>query len=135
MFTSLHDDVAAHLFTKIPKGSVFAMSELPTSDPKKPELKDLVIALRGVVEYHDLGLLIGLPESELALIDMHPVEDRLRKMLSKWLQFDSEASWEKLATALEKIGKKVIAANVRREFMSVVQPPEQESKRSKFDNN
>ena len=108
------------------------MSEPPTSDPKKPKLKDLVIALRGVVEYHDLGLQLDLPESELALIDKHPVEDRLRMMLWKWLQFDPEASWEKLATALDKIGKNAIAANVRREFMSIAQTPEQESKRSKF---
>ena len=87
----------------------YAMSEppRPTSDSKKPELKDLVIALRGVVEYHDLGLQLDLPESELALIDKHPVEDRLRMMLWKWLQFDPEASWEKLATALSKIGKKL----------------------------
>ena len=109
----------------------YAMSEPPTSDPKKPELKDLVIALRGVVEYHDLGLQLDLPESELALIDKHPVEDRLRMMLWKWLQFDPEASWEKLATALDKIGKNAIAANVRREYVNSVQSPEQEAKRRK----
>jgi hypothetical protein len=109
------------------------MSEPPTSDPKKPELKDLVIALRGVVECHDLGLQLGLPESTLKLIDKHPVEDHLRIMLSEWLQFDPEASWEKIAVALSKIGKNAIAVNVRREFMSVVQPPEQESEKSKFD--
>ena len=85
---------AVPFFTKIPKE---AMSEHPTSDPKKPELKDLVIALRGVVEYHDLGLQLDLPESELALIDKHPVEDRLRMMLSEWLDFDPKASWEKLS--------------------------------------
>ena len=54
-------------------------------------------------------------------------------MLWKWLQFDPEASWEKLATALDKIGKNAIASNVRREFMRIVQTPEQESKRSKFE--
>ena len=103
-------------------------------DPKNPKLKDLVIALRGVMEYHDLGLQLDLPESTLQLIDKHPVEDRLRMMLSEWLQFDPEASWEKLATALDKIGKNAIAANVRRrEFMRIAQPPEQESKRSKFE--
>ena len=121
------------LFTKIPKESIFAMSEPPTSDPNRPKLKDLVIALRDLVGCHALGLQLDLPESTLKLIDKHPVEDRLRMMLSEWLQFDPEASWEKLATALDKVGKNAIAANVRREFISSAQPPEQESKRSKFE--
>ena len=110
------------------------MSEPPTSDPKKPELKDLVIALRGVVEYHDLGLQLDLPESTLKLIDKHhDSKDHLRMMLSEWLQFDPEASWEKLATALSRIGKNAIAASVRREFVIVssVQSQEQEAKRRK----
>ena len=117
------------------KGSVFVMSEPPASDPKRPELKDLVIALRDLVECHALGLQLDLPESTLKLIDKHhDSKDHLRMMLSEWLQFDPEASWEKLATALDKIGKNAIAANVRRrEFVSIAQPPEQESKRSKFE--
>ena len=94
------------------------MSERP-SHPKLPELKDLVIALRELVECHALGLQLGLPESTLKLIDKHPVEDHLRIMLSEWLQYDPEASWEKLATALSKIGKNVIAADVKREFLGI----------------
>ena len=94
------------------------MSERPTSDRKLPELKDLVIVLKDLVECHALGLQLDLPESKLALIDKHPVEGHLRMMLSEWLQYDPEATWEKLATALNKIGKNAIAANVRREFLS-----------------
>ena len=110
------------------------MSEPPTSDPKKPKLKDLVIALRDLDECHALGLQLDLPESTLKLIDKHhDSKDHLRMMLSEWLQFDPEASWEKLATAISKIGKNAIAANVRREFMGIAQPPEQENKRSKFE--
>ena len=109
------------------------MSNTPSSDPKKPKLKDLVIALRDLVECHALGLQLDLPESTLKLIDKHHhSKDHLRMMLSEWLQFDPEASWEKLATALSKIGKNAIATNVRREFMSIAQPTEQENKRSEF---
>ena len=93
------------------------MSERPIREIKLPELKDLVIALKDLVECHALGLQLGLPESKLALIDKHPVENHLRMMLSEWLQFDTEASWEKLAAALNKIGKNAIADNVRREFL------------------
>ena len=98
------------------------MSDCPSTinDLKLPELKDLVIAVRGVVEWHDLGLQLGLPDATLRLIGLHPdIEGHLRMMLSEWLQFDPEASWEKLATALNKIGKNTIAANVRREFLGV----------------
>ena len=112
------------------------MSERPISDLKLPELKDLVIVLAGVVECHDLGLQLGVPESKLALIDKHPVEDHLRMMLSEWLQFDPGASWEKLATALSKIGKNAIAASVRQKFVIVsgplAQSLEQEAKRCTY---
>ena len=118
---------SSELFTK--NHTFFAMSGAPTSNPKKPELKDLVIALRDLVECHALGLQIGLPESTLNLIDKHyDSKDHLRMMLSEWLQFDPEASWEKLAIALRKIGKNTIAANVR---LNSVQSPEQEAKRRK----
>ena len=110
--------IAAHLFTSIKKRSVFAMSERPTSDIKLPKLKDLVIALKDLVECHALGLQLGLPESTLKLIDKHhDSKEHLRMMLSEWLQFDIEASWEKLTAALNKIGKNAIADNVRREFL------------------
>ena len=84
----------------------------------KLELKDVVIAVKDVTEWYDLGLQLGLPDSTLALIARDPdVAGRLRMMLSKWLQFDTEASWEKLAAALAVIGKNVLAENVRRQFM------------------
>ena len=114
------------------------MSERPIREIKLPELKDLVIALKDLVECHALGLQLGLPESKLALIDKHPVENHLRMMLSEWLQFDTEASWEKLSRALGKIGKNAIAANIRQEFMIVSGPPtqslnlEQEAKRRMY---
>ena len=124
--------LAARLFTEIIKDQFFAMSEPPASDPKKPELKDLLIAVKDIVNWHDLGLHLDLPESKLASIATHPdIEGHRRMMLSEWLQFDPEASWEKLATALSKIGKNVIAVNVRREYVNSVQSPEQEAKRRK----
>ena len=126
--------LAGHLFSKISKGSVFVMSEPPASDPKKPELKDLLIAVKDIVNWHDLGLHLDLPESKLASIATHPdIEGHRRMMLSEWLHFDPEASWEKLATALNKIGKNAIAANVRQEFVIAsgppAQSPEQEAKK------
>ena len=125
MFISLAD----HLSTK---NTFFAMSDRPTNDLK---FKDLVIAVRGVVEWHDLGLQLDLPESSLKLIATHPdIEGHLRMMLSEWLQYDPEATWEKLATALSKIGKNAIAANVRQQFVSgtPAQSLEQEARRCTY---
>ena len=103
----------------IEKRLVFAMSDRP-SDLKLPELKDVVIAVKDVAEWRDLGLQLGLPDATLASIAMHPdIEGHRRMMLSKWLESDLEASWEKLADALNKIGKNVIADNIRRQFVGV----------------
>ena len=41
-------------------------------------------------------------------------------MLRRWLQFDPEASWEKLACALTLTGHKTTAASVRSRFVSIV---------------
>ena len=112
-----------------------AMSDRP-SDFRLPELKDVVIAVKDVAaEWYELGLQLGLPDATLASIAAHPdIEGRGRMMLSKWLQYDTKASWEKLATALNKIGKNVIAANIRREFVSSVeqQSVEQEAERRTY---
>ena len=41
-------------------------------------------------------------------------------MLSKWLESDPSASWEKLAAALFTLGKKASAENVRRQFLGLL---------------
>ena len=94
------------------------MSDRPSDSDLKLELKDVVLAVKEVAEWYDLGLQLGLPDATLALIAQHPdYEGRRRMMLSKWLQSDTEASWEKLAAALDAIDKRVIAANIRRQFI------------------
>ena len=82
------------------------------------ELKDVVLAVKDVPEWYDLGLQLGLPDGMLAMIATHPeFEGHRRMMLSKWLSYDTEASWEKLAAALEVMGERVVAENVRRQFV------------------
>ena len=83
------------------------------------KLQHIVVAVRDVnTEWHGLGLQLGLPEHILKPIGSHPdVEDRLRVMLSKWLDYDPKASWDKLANALNTMGKNVIAANMRSKYV------------------
>ena len=85
------------------------------------KLQHIVIAVKDVVtEWHDLGLQLGLPDPTLRLVGSNPdVDGRLRMMLSKWLDYDTQASWEKLTVALNAMGKNVIAANIRSKFLGV----------------
>ena len=95
------------------------MSDRPSD--VKLELKDVVLAVKDVVEWYDLGLQLGLPDSTLATIAQHPdVDGRRRMMLSNWLQSDLEATWEKLAAALDAIDKRVIAENIRRQLLGIM---------------
>ena len=92
------------------------------ADDIKFEMKNIVIALKDVIaEWHDLGLQLGLPESILKLIGCSPdIEGHLRMMVSNWLDYDPEASWDKLANALNGMGKNTIAANIRINYMGAV---------------
>ena len=95
------------------------MSDRPTD--LKLELKNVVVAVREVTEWYDLGLQLGLPDHVLKLISSHPdIASHKRMMVSEWLQYDTKASWEKLATVLEAIGKRVIANKIRRSFLGVM---------------
>ena len=83
------------------------------------KLQHLVFAVKNLIaEWYDLGLQLGLPDYTLRPIGSNPdIEGRLRMMLSKWLDYDPEASWEKLANALNTMGKNVIAANIRSKYL------------------
>ena len=86
------------------------------------ELREVVVALKDVTgrQWYDLGLQLRLPPSILDFIDSHPnVEDHKRMMLRRWLQFDPDASWEKLAYALDLTGHKTTAASIRSQFVKV----------------
>ena len=86
------------------------------------KLKHVLIAVEDVAtEWHKLGLNLDVPEHILNLVGSNPdIEDRLRMMLSKWLDYDPEASWDKLANALNTMGKNVIAANIRSKYVRAV---------------
>ena len=88
----------------------------------RPELKDIVLVLKdaNITEWYNLGLQLGLPAALLDTITAHPdIEDHGRMMLSKWLETDPDASWEKLAAAMTTIGQKATATTIRRQFVKV----------------
>ena len=114
------------------------MSDRPSDVKIKIELKHLVVALRGISEWYELGLQLDLPDYILDKIEANPdFNSHMRQMLHDWLQRDPEASWEKLAAALDTIGKNVVADNVRRRFLGIstrqaVERPRHDDKKRKF---
>ena len=87
--------------------------------PSTLRLQHILIAVKDVAtEWHDLGIHLGLPESILKLIGSSPdIEGHLRMMVSKWLDYDPEASWDKLANALNIMGMNMIASNIRSKYV------------------
>ena len=69
-----------------------------------PELKDLMMELR-TVDWYELGIQLDVPADQLGTIDReNPTEARkMAKVLQYWLSNET-ASWEKVITALERIG-------------------------------
>ena len=96
------------------------------------KLKHILIAVKDVAtEWHELGLHLDLPEHILKPIDSNPdVEGHLRMMLSKWLGYDPKASWDKLANALNTMGKNAIAANIRSKYVRAASETITEDSRS-----
>ena len=82
------------------------------------KLQHIIIAVQDVGDWYDLGLQLGLPDSSLVAIASHPdISGHKRHMLSEWLKRDTEANWDKLASALSVIGENVVSANIRSRFM------------------
>ena len=85
----------------------------------RPELKDVLLALQDVTEWQDIGIYLGLPDAKIQEIaSHHDVMGHKRMMISEWLKYDTEASWEKLTSVLVMMKKNVIAADIRRQHVS-----------------
>jgi hypothetical protein len=93
-----------------------------SADDIKFKIKNILTALTELItEWRAIGTQLDLPEHMLKIVDSNPnVEDRLRMMLSKWLDYDPQASWDKLANALNAMGKNTIAANIRSKYVGAV---------------
>ena len=94
----------------------------------RPKLRDLVNAVRRVTDWYDLGLQVDLPEEILNEIRSDPDSSHHKTlMLSKWLDYDTAASWQKLADALTTMGQVVVAEEVKTRFIGIgaQQPAEQ----------
>ena len=72
--------------------------------------------LTGVLDWHTLGIKLDIPDHSLAEIRIdysaYGIDRQKQEMITKWLEYDTEASWDKLANALEEMGKHVAANKI-----------------------
>ena len=70
-------------------------------------------------EWFDLGIQLGVTDASLRNIEANHKGDVQRcktEMLRVWLQSDPTNSWKELATALERMGKKVLAQSLLEKY-------------------
>ena len=78
--------------------------------------------LKEVLDWHTLGTKLGLPVHMLGEIQIdynaYGTIRQRQEVISKWLSFDTNASWSKLASALEDMGNYSLAKNIRDTYVS-----------------
>ena len=76
--------------------------------------------LTEVLDWYNLGTKLGLPDYKLGEIcrDHTGTVRQRQEMIIKWLAYDTEASWNKLARALEEIGMRVVAKEILDKYVS-----------------
>ena len=81
-------------------------------------MKNVSNVLTGITDSYTLGLQLDLPSSNLAtLASDHPTSlRRMQETVSSWLHYDTEASWSRLARAVEVMGYRDIAETIRRDY-------------------
>ena len=70
--------------------------------------KNAVNATKGVINWYELGIELDFDESDLDVIKANHPDDVMgakNKCIGKWLDRDPHKSWDKLASALRKIGR------------------------------
>ena len=72
--------------------------------------------LTEVSDWHTLGIKLGIPDHSLREIRInysaYGIGRQKQEMITKWLEYDTEASWDKLANALKEMGKRVAASKI-----------------------
>lgn len=87
----------------------------------RPKESEVLLALAAISEWQELGLHLGLDPPTLDRIAFQYTVPKLQlqMMITRWLESDVNASWLKLARALENMKKNVVASEIRRKFVSV----------------
>ena len=85
-----------------------------------PDVSVLYSELSTVVNWHQLGLNLGLPKHELDKIERDYQEnDRQRLEMSyKWLRRTPNATWEDVVSAVQQMGENRVAENICQKYIT-----------------
>ena len=88
-----------------------------TEKPDPPlTVKELMVAVRNVSDWHALGVHLDLEMSQLKDIDVTYHKEGLKRikaeMFSAWLKSSPSASWADLIKALKTIGEDTVASEI-----------------------
>ena len=93
----------------------------PPAAPATPTLKELSNALDLVMDWHLLGVKLGIKPHELETIEKNYHGDIVRckhAMLDRWLQNAKLPTWKAVADALSRMGKHAVASKIRKKHCS-----------------
>ena len=83
----------------------------------RPSELDVKLAISTVTNWFELGELLEIPYDVLEVIDIdcekHGTKRQRSKMVHTWLQREPAASWSKLCGALDRMGERALAQDIR----------------------
>ena len=91
-----------------------------------PTVRELLEAVKDVPDWHALGTELDLPRGQLREIELQyqiaGVGRQKSAMFDRWLARCVNASWAKLAAALDRMGEEKAAATVRFKYCGAPPP-------------
>ena len=84
---------------------------------KIPNLADLLKYVT-TAKWHRLGVFLKLDSTKLAMIDhdYNKTEEKLTQMFQMWLEVEQDCTWYKIVQALDDLGLKVLASDIKEKF-------------------
>ena len=77
--------------------------------------------LKSVSDWQTLGTKLGLPDHMIEEIrinaNVYGIVQQRQRMITRWLDYDLNASWSKLADALEEMGSNKVAKDIRDKYV------------------
>ena len=82
-------------------------------------MRNIVLALREVTNWHSVGVALEIKPYKLEEIRLNRLNDVQQckfSLIDHWLRTDLEASWRKLASALDEAGEHTSANRIRAQY-------------------
>ena len=69
-------------------------------------------------KWHQLGVFLKLDSTKLAMIDRdyNKTDEKLMQMFQTWLEVEQDCTWYKIVQALDDLGLKVLASDIKEKF-------------------